>query len=95
MYSAMATASESPRTIRIALLICGGLSGPVIAANGDYDEVYSRFLTNSLPPDSNTKLVIDGFQVKEMKYPEDNKIPEYDMIMLTGSGTSLSLFPTK
>lgn len=78
----------SPHTIRVALLICGALSGPVLAANGDYYEVYARFLKNSLPPSSNTEVVIDGFDVKEMKYPEDDKILEYDMIMLTGSGTS-------
>lgn len=84
----MSTATESPRTIHVALLICGGLSGPVLAANGDYYEVYTRFLKNSLPPGSNTELVIHGFEVKEMKYPEDNKLSEYDMIMLTGSGMS-------
>lgn len=31
---------------------------------------------------------MDGFEVKDMKYPEDNKISEYDMIMLTGSAAS-------
>lgn len=88
----MTTVPQSPHTVRVALLICGGLSGPVLAANGDYYEVYTRFLKNSLPPGSDTELVSDGFEVKDMKYPEDDRIPEYDMIMLTGSGTFFLLY---
>lgn len=78
---------SSPRIVRVALLICGELSGPVYAANGSYYDVYSRFLNSSLPPNSNAKVVVDGYDVaNEMKYPEEERISEYDMLMLTGSG---------
>ncbi|KAF9451446.1 class I glutamine amidotransferase-like protein, partial [Macrolepiota fuliginosa MF-IS2] len=55
----------------------------------DYHDVFCQFLTGSLPPNSNTTVVIDGFDtVNEMKYPEEERISEYDMIMLTGSPAS-------
>ncbi len=84
---AMFATPQFPRTIRIALLICVRLSGPIEAVNGSYYDIFRRFLTDSLPHGSDTIVVVDGFDVaEEMKYPEDTKIPDYDMILVTGSG---------
>ncbi|KAF9451555.1 class I glutamine amidotransferase-like protein [Macrolepiota fuliginosa MF-IS2] len=80
---------STPRTIRVALLICGQLSGLVYVANGGYYDVYRRFLINSLPPNANTTVEVDGFDVvNDMKYPEEERISEYDVVMLTGSAAS-------
>lgn len=92
----MPTAPEPSRTVRIALLVCAHFSGPLHAANGGFYEIFNRFLGDSLRPASNTELVVDGFDVvEEMKYPDDNKIPGYDMIMVTGSRIVFFASPSK
>ncbi|EKM77659.1 hypothetical protein AGABI1DRAFT_86579 [Agaricus bisporus var. burnettii JB137-S8] len=74
-----------PATTRVALLICGSLTGPVRDTNGDYYDVYNRYWKNTVPPTANRRLVVDGYNVKEMKYPDEERISGYDMMMITGS----------
>jgi len=79
-----------PTTTRIALLICGVISSPVREVHGDYYDVYNRFCKNTVPPTANRQVIVDGYDAKVMKYPDEERISEYDMIMITGSGLSYS-----
>jgi hypothetical protein len=61
----------------------------VVARHGDYLEIYTRHLQDSLQsyPDESVRgveLVIDGYEVRDGKYPED--VGAYDAVMMTGSG---------
>jgi GMP synthase-like glutamine amidotransferase len=71
-------------SVRIALLICGGLTGKALEANGDYLDVYTRYLKGTVP--TRVDFTLDPFFVaKEHIYPNEEN---YDCIMLTGSAAS-------
>ncbi|KAJ3492957.1 hypothetical protein NLJ89_g11128 [Agrocybe chaxingu] len=72
-------------SVKIALLLCGNLSGKPYARHGGYYDIYLRFLHESLPKGS--QFVLDPYDVVHaMEYPSENDI--YDCIMLTGSAAS-------
>ncbi|KXN88516.1 Putative glutamine amidotransferase-like protein C13C5.04 [Leucoagaricus sp. SymC.cos] len=73
------------RTIRVALLVCGELAQNVVAKHGDLLSVYRRWLNKSLPRYSGARLVMHGYDVTQMKYPKEPQLPQYDVVMLTGS----------
>lgn len=61
----------------------------VVARHGDYLEIYTRHLQDSLQsyPDEGVRgveLVVDGYEVREGIYPVD--VDAYDAVMMTGSG---------
>jgi len=71
---------------KIALLLCGNLSGEAYAQNGDYTSIYSRYLRETAP--KSTQYTLDTYDVvKEMVYPSEEQEDSYNCIMLTGSGT--------
>src|SRR6266571_4742282 len=54
--------------VKIALLICGGLSGKALTLNGDYYDVYLRYLTQSCP--KGVSFSCDAYNVKaNMEFP--------------------------
>lgn len=77
------------RIIRIGLLICGFFQGAVVQAHGDYYDVYSNYLKSTMPPSNcNTKVVIEGFHVRNMEFPNERRFDEFDLFMVTGSRKS-------
>ena len=75
--------SLSPMT-SIALLLCGRITGKPLAENGDYYEIYLRYMQQSCP--SNVPFNFHKYDVRDkMEYPlhED----DYSCMVLTGSGT--------
>ncbi|KAJ3576015.1 hypothetical protein NP233_g703 [Leucocoprinus birnbaumii] len=74
-----------PRTVRVGILICGLLKGEVKDANGDYPEVYTRYWRNTAPP--NVRLIVDCYDIKNMEFPDEKRLEDYDMFMVTGSET--------
>ncbi|KAF5359721.1 hypothetical protein D9756_003062 [Leucocoprinus leucothites] len=83
-----------PRAIRIGILNCGQLSGAVKEINGDNPEIFTRFWTSTAPP--NVRLLVDCWDVKDMEFPEERRLDDYDLFMVTGSGKNfLFMFPEK
>ena len=78
------------RTIRIGLLICGFFQGAIAQAHGDYYDVYSNYLKSTMPSNCNTKVVIEGFHVRNMEFPNETQFDEFDLFMVTGSRKSFS-----
>lgn len=82
--------------VKIALLICGSLTGKARVRNADYHDIYLRYLTNSCP--QGTNFVLDPYQVRlKMEYPEHDN--DYNCMILTGSRelsrfSSCAIMPT-
>lgn len=76
----------SSRTVRVGLLVCGTLSGPVEATHGGYHEVYSYYWKTTTPHNCNAQVVIESFNIKKMKFPDEKRLDEFDIFMVTGSG---------
>ncbi|KAF9524926.1 class I glutamine amidotransferase-like protein [Crepidotus variabilis] len=73
--------------LRIALLTCGSLTGKAYAENGDYWDVYSKFMHDSCP--AGTQFKFEPFDVvSKMEYPSSQDEDQYDCMMLTGSAAS-------
>lgn len=71
-----------PTHVKIALLICGGLSGKALTLNGDYYDIYLRYLTESCP--KGVSFSCDAFNVKaSMEFPVHED--DYSCMLLTGS----------
>ncbi|KAJ3565650.1 hypothetical protein NP233_g7493 [Leucocoprinus birnbaumii] len=79
---------ESARTVRVGLLICGTVSEPLEAIHGGYYEIYTRYWKKTTPANSNAKVQIDRYNIKQMHFPDQAIIDEYDIFMVTGSATS-------
>ncbi|KXN85529.1 Putative glutamine amidotransferase-like protein C13C5.04 [Leucoagaricus sp. SymC.cos] len=73
------------RTVRIGLLVTGTLSGPIEAVHGSYQEFYTNYFKDTAPP--STRVVIDSYHIKKMEFPSEERISEYDLLMVTGSAT--------
>jgi len=76
----------SSRTVRVGLLVCGTLSGPVEATHGGYHEVYSYYWKTTTPHNCNAQVVIESFNIKKMEFPDEKRLDEFDIFMVTGSG---------
>ncbi|KAF8960621.1 class I glutamine amidotransferase-like protein [Flammula alnicola] len=69
---------------KIALLVCGGLTGRAKEQNGDYLDIYTRYLRATVP--TAIEFTLDPYNVTEdQAYPNED---EYHCIMLTGSAAS-------
>ncbi|PPQ70426.1 hypothetical protein CVT24_013176 [Panaeolus cyanescens] len=73
--------------LKIALLICGGLTGEAKEKNGDYYDIYRNYLNNSFPESISRSLEfsLDPYDVRTQQYPVED---EYDVLMITGSASS-------
>jgi hypothetical protein len=66
----------------IALLTCGRLTGKPLAENGDYYDIYLRYMQQSSP---GTTFTLHPYDVREkMAYPVHEDA--YSCMLLTGSG---------
>ncbi|KAF9004613.1 class I glutamine amidotransferase-like protein [Cyathus striatus] len=73
--------------VRIALLICGALTGKAYADNGDYTNVFRHFLSASLPAPCD--YVLDPYDVVTAhQYPTDAQLDSYHTVLYTGSAAS-------
>ena len=74
-----------PRIIRICLIVCGHFTKKLKDDNGDYVEMYSKWLQASLPKHTNVKFQLDGYEAQDQQYPKRNKLDEYDAVLVSGS----------
>ncbi|TBU23564.1 class I glutamine amidotransferase-like protein [Dichomitus squalens] len=88
--------SSSPKKpFRIAVLLCDTPIEPVVAAQGDYGQIFRTLFRKSLEATqakeedglSDFYFAIDAFDVRtKLEYPEN--VDEYDAVLLTGSAAS-------
>lgn len=77
-------------TVRLALLVCGTPIPSILEVHGDYPDIFRSLFQAGLDQlkeqdatDPKTKLVLEGFDVREGIYPRAN---EWDGIVISGSG---------
>ncbi|KDR70257.1 hypothetical protein GALMADRAFT_76521 [Galerina marginata CBS 339.88] len=69
---------------RIALLLCGNLSGAALEQNGGYTDIYARYLAATVPPA--VEYAVDAFDVvSDLAYPNED---QYSSMILTGSAAN-------
>jgi hypothetical protein len=71
--------------VRAGLFVCGNWTKKLKDLNGDYLNLYKRWLNASLPKNSGYRLVMDGYDARKEEYPEEGLIDEYDVIIVSGS----------
>lgn len=82
------------RDIRIALLLNDTPNPLVLAAHGDYRDIFKSLLANSLRHaglDDLVEFSVDAFDVVQNELPDRSRFAEggenaFDAIMMTGSG---------
>ena len=75
--------------LRFALLACATLIPAIESKYGTYLDIFHIMLQTSLHrtlPGSNLEWQLDGYDVVGQKYPSDNRLAEYDAILISGSG---------
>ncbi|KAF8971972.1 hypothetical protein BGZ46_010193 [Entomortierella lignicola] len=84
---------QSKNCIRVALLVCGTPIPPVAESFGEYPAVFRNLLQRGLEElkrqgsvDQDTEVVLEGFDVREDKYPDN--INDWDAIMISGSASN-------
>jgi len=73
------------RTIRIGILVCDTLSGPVDVAQRRFDEIYHHYWRHTIPDNHNTRVVINTYNVRRLEFPEESQLDKHDIFMVTGS----------
>ncbi|KAK7040790.1 hypothetical protein VNI00_009696 [Paramarasmius palmivorus] len=59
----------------------------VLSKHGDYTKIFHTLLSQTLP--NHLELSVDGYDVvHKMEYPDDDKLKDYDCVMLTGSAAN-------
>jgi hypothetical protein len=74
--------------IRLALLQCDMPIPTVRAEHGTYLDIFKSLLRKSLErtrPHLQVDWILDGYDVVSGEYPSDQKIKEYDAILISGS----------
>ncbi|KAF9331058.1 hypothetical protein BG006_006065 [Podila minutissima] len=78
-------------TVRLALLVCGTPIPSILEVHGDYPVIFRGLFQAGLDQlkeqgaiDPSTKLVLEGFDVREGIYPRAN---EWDAIVISGSAS--------
>ncbi|KAF9102072.1 hypothetical protein BGX27_011189 [Mortierella sp. AM989] len=86
-------APQVKNRIRVALLVCGTPVLPVLDTYGEYPAIFNNLLQRGLDElkkqsaiDPDTELMLEGFDVREDKYPDD--IHDWDAIMISGSASN-------
>jgi hypothetical protein len=75
--------------VKIALLICGALTGKAHVQNGDYYDIYLRYMRDSLPQQRD--FILDPYDVRvKMEYPVHEN--DYNCMVLTGSRECTNVF---
>ncbi|TEB29686.1 class I glutamine amidotransferase-like protein [Coprinellus micaceus] len=83
----------------LALLVCGKTTGKTYAENGDYIDIFTRFLHASLDAvqgpqssleksnhDPRWQFTLDPYDVvKRQEYPTEEKLNDYHGVIITGS----------
>ena len=83
----------------LALLVCGKTTGKTYAENGDYIDIFTRFLHASLDAvqgpqsslekpnhDPRWQFTLDPYDVvNRQEYPTDEKLNDYHGVIITGS----------
>lgn len=78
-----------PRTIRIGLLICGDMTGSVADAHGNYQEIYTNYFRSTTPRNNVIRIDIESFKIRNMEFPDERRLDDYDIFVITGSGMVL------
>jgi hypothetical protein len=77
--------ASSARTVRCAIFVNDYWTKSLLSHNGDYLNMYRRWLNASLPKNSGYSLVMDAYDSQDGEYPQKEYIDTYDIILLTGS----------
>ncbi|CAO3567794.1 unnamed protein product [Mortierella alpina] len=88
-----AMASQATNTLRIALLVCGTPIPPVAENFGEYPVIFKSLLAAGLDKlkqrglvEPSSELILEGFDVREDKYPE--RLKDWDAILISGSASN-------
>lgn len=81
----------APRTIRIGLLICGNMTGSVADIHGNYQEIYTDYFRSTTPRNNVAKIDIESFIIRNMEFPDESRLDDYDIFVITGSGIILPI----
>ena len=81
----------TPHTIRIGLLICGNMTGSVADAHGNYQEIYTDYFRSTTPHNNVAKIDIESFKIRNMEFPDERRLDDYDILVITGSGIILPI----
>jgi len=77
----------------LALIVCGTTSGKTLEENGDYVAIFQRFLQASAPTRAGFQYTVDPYDVfRKQEYPAEDKLDDYDGIIITGSRASSTCF---
>lgn len=75
--------------LRLALLLCDTPIESVRSTHGTYLDIFRSLLENSLErtrPGAQVDWSLDGYDVVQQDYPTDNKLAQYDAVLISGSG---------
>ncbi|QRV78518.1 class I glutamine amidotransferase-like protein [Ceratobasidium sp. AG-Ba] len=84
------------RQLNLGLLICDTPLPEVISGHGTYLEIFKTHLQKSLDyalqesnqPAGSVDFTLDGYNIVQGAYPDDNKLSTYDGVLITGSAAS-------
>ncbi|KAL9713304.1 hypothetical protein Ac2012v2_002909 [Leucoagaricus gongylophorus] len=79
---------STPRSILIGLLICGNMTGSVVDAHGNYQEIYTSYLRSTIPHNCVAKIDIKSFKIGNLEFPDERRLDDYDIFVITGSANS-------
>jgi hypothetical protein len=80
------SAPRALRVVRVALIVCDYWTKKLFEYNGDYLNMYRRWLNASLPKHSGHKLVMDAYDAQRKELPEEGLIDNYDAVLISGAG---------
>ena len=86
------TSMSTPRSILIGLLICGNMIGSVVDAHGNYQEIYTNYLRSTIPHNCVAKIDIKSFKIGNLEFPDERRLDDYDIFVITGSGIILPIY---
>ncbi|KAF8317674.1 class I glutamine amidotransferase-like protein [Clavulina sp. PMI_390] len=77
--------------IKLAILLCDTPVPSVKSQYGNYVDIFRTMLESSLErtrPESSIEWSLDGYDVVQQEYPTDNKLAQYDAVLISGSAAS-------
>ncbi|PPQ98594.1 hypothetical protein CVT26_013777 [Gymnopilus dilepis] len=72
---------------KLALFLCGNLSGAALSQNGSYTDIYTAYLQSTAPPECRP-FSLDAYDVREGHFPDLDQEDSYHAIILTGSAAN-------
>lgn len=76
---------QASRTVRAALFVCDYWTKNLLEYNGNYLNMYRRWLNASLPKHSGYRLIMDAYDAQNQEKPEEGLIDNYEVILVSGS----------